>query len=115
MSLFITILHLMLCLVLILVILLQPGKGGDVSAAFGAGGSGGSQVFGPRGPANLLSRATTVVAVLFMVTSITLAVQSNTRAGNDADAEEEVIIDDDEGFLPAFEEVPSTTGAAASE
>jgi preprotein translocase subunit SecG len=111
MSLFIVVLHLMLCVLLILIILLQPGKGGDVAAAFGAGG-GSSNVFGPRGPANLLSQATTVVAVLFMVTSITLAIQSNQRAGNDADTEQEVLIDDAEGFLPAFEEVPSQDGAS---
>ena len=45
-----------------------------------------------------------------MVTSITLAIQSNQRAGNDADAEKEVLIDDAEGFLPAFEELPSQDG-----
>lgn len=81
---FVVALHVMLCVFLILIIILQPGKGGDVGAAFGGGG-GGSTVFGPRGPTGLLQRATTVVAVLFMATSVTLALYSDegTRAGGD--------------------------------
>jgi preprotein translocase subunit SecG len=67
-------LHVLLCLFLISVVLLQPGKGGDVGAAFGGGG--GSTIFGPRGPTNVLQQATTAVAVLFMVTSFTLAIYS---------------------------------------
>jgi preprotein translocase subunit SecG len=74
MGLFITILHVTLCLILILIILLQPSKGSDVGAAFGGGSS--SSMFGPRGAGSMLSRATTVVAVLFMFTSITLALRS---------------------------------------
>ena len=74
MGLFITILHVTLCLILILIILLQPSKGSDVGAAFGGGSS--SSMFGPRGAGSMLSRATTVVAVLFMCTSITLALRS---------------------------------------
>jgi preprotein translocase subunit SecG len=96
MSPFIVTLHLFLCLMLVLVILLQPGKGGDVASAFGGGG-GGSAVFGPRGPANLLSRATTGVAVLFMVTSITLAIQSANREGSDAETDQEVQIFEEGG------------------
>jgi preprotein translocase subunit SecG len=72
MYLFVVALHVVLCVFLVLIIILQPGKGGDVGAAFGGGG-GSSTVFGPRGPAGLLARATTAVAVLFMVTSISLA------------------------------------------
>jgi preprotein translocase subunit SecG len=83
MYLFLVALHVMLCVFLVLVILLQPGKGGDVGAAFGGGMAGG--VFGPRGPTNLLSRATTIVAVLFMVTSISLAVYSNPRYMSETD------------------------------
>ena len=71
-------LHVVLSFFLILVVLLQPGKGGDVGAAFGGGSS--SSFFGPRGPASLLSRITTAVAVLFMCTSAALAI-SSTRAG----------------------------------
>lgn len=89
---FVVALHVVLCLFLILIIILQPGKGGDVGAAFGGGG-GGSTVFGPRGPTGLLQRATTVVAVLFMATSVTLALYSNEGmqdGGNMDDALERV-------------------------
>ncbi len=80
---FVVALHVVLCVFLILIIILQPGKGGDVGAAFGGGG-GGSTVFGPRGPTGLLQRATTVVAVLFMATSVTLALypSEGPSAGN---------------------------------
>lgn len=67
-------LHIVLCVVLVFVILLQPGKNGDVGASFG--GAGGN-IFGPRGPTSLLARVTTVVAIMFMVTSVTLAWFSN--------------------------------------
>ena len=83
MGLFITILHLVLCVVLILIILLQPSKGSDVGAAFGGGSS--SSMFGPRGAASMLSRATTVVAVLFMFTSITLAIRSTPERLSEGD------------------------------
>jgi preprotein translocase subunit SecG len=85
MFLFVTALHIVLCLFLVVVILLQPGKGADPGSAFGGGMT--SSVFGPRGPANLLSRVTTVVAVLFMVTSVTLALYSNRKimTGGDLD------------------------------
>ena len=75
MYLFVMALHIVVCIFLILIIILQPGKGGDVGAAFGGGSS--SSTFGPRGPVGLLQRATTVVAVLFMGTSLTLALYSN--------------------------------------
>lgn len=80
MQLFLVALHVVLCLFLILIILLQPGKGGDVGAAFGGGGGGG--MFGPRGPASLLTRATTFVAVTFMVTSILLALPWEEGSGS---------------------------------
>lgn len=83
-------LHVVLCVLLVLIIILQPGKGGDVGAAFGGGG-GGSQMFGPRGPTNLLQRATTVVAVLFMVTSMSLAWYSNKSVLSDSNVEDELL------------------------
>ncbi len=82
-------LHVLLCLFLIAVVLLQPGKGGDVGAAFGGGG--GSTIFGPRGPTNVLQQATTVVAVLFMVTSITLAIYSNRSMRANANVADELL------------------------
>ena len=67
---FIMILHLILCFFLIVVVLLQTGKGADMGAAFG----GASQtVFGATGAMTLLHKVTTVTAVLFMLTSMSLA------------------------------------------
>ncbi len=65
------VLHVVACVFLIAVVLLQQGKGQDLAAAFG----GGTQTaFGPRGSANILSRATTVLAGVFMITSVALSV-----------------------------------------
>ncbi len=64
--------HVIACLFLIAVVLLQQGKGQDLASAFGGGGS--QAAFGPRGSATVLSRATTILAGLFMVTSLTLSV-----------------------------------------
>ena len=74
----ITIIHVIVCLFLIIVVLLQSGKSGDITAAFG--GMGSQTAFGPRGAATALSRATTWAAILFMVTSITLSVYASRRA-----------------------------------
>ncbi len=96
MGLFITILHVVLCIILILIILLQPSKGSDVGAAFGGGSS--SSMFGPRGAGSMLSRATTVVAVLFMFTSISLALRSTPDKLTGEELEEGVLgagLDDD--------------------
>ncbi len=89
MLLFVTLLHIILCFILMLVILLQPGKGGDVGAAFGGGG-GSSTIFGPRGAGSFLSQATTIVAVLFMTTSVTLAIYSNASLRSGSDVENEI-------------------------
>lgn len=67
----ITVVHYIVCIFLIGVILLQAGKGADIGAAFGAGGS--QTVFGARGPATFLNKLTIGAAVIFLVTSITLA------------------------------------------
>lgn len=64
-------LHVLVSIVLILVVLLQSGKGADLAGAFGGGGT--QTAFGSRGPASFLSKATTVAAILFMLTSILLA------------------------------------------
>jgi preprotein translocase subunit SecG len=69
--------HYLICFFLIVAILLQVGKGADIGAVFG----GASQtVFGGRGPTTFLSKMTAVVAMMFLVTSITLAHISKTRS-----------------------------------
>ncbi len=72
MHILITIVHITVCIAMILVVLLQTGKGADMGAAFGGGGS--QTLFGSSGPSNFLSKGTTVVAVVFMLTSLTLAI-----------------------------------------
>src|SRR5512141_2982655 len=79
----ITIVHVIVCLILVVVVLLQSGKAADLAGAFG--GMGSQTVFGPRGSATVLSKATTIAAALFMVTSLTLSILS-TRSGKVAPA-----------------------------
>lgn len=67
-----TIVHVIVCLFLIVVILLQSGKAADLAGAFG--GMGSQTAFGPRGSATLLSKATTISTVIFMLTSISLSI-----------------------------------------
>ncbi len=72
MTILLTIIHVIVCLFLIGVVLLQSGKSGDIAAAFG--GQGSQTAFGPRGAATALTKATTWSAIIFMVTSITLSI-----------------------------------------
>ena len=74
-----TIVHVLVCLFLIVVILLQSGKAADLAGAFG--GMGSQTAFGPRGSATLLSRVTTVSTVVFMLTSISLSIIATRSAG----------------------------------
>src|SRR5512136_829727 len=67
----ITVLHVLVCIILILVVLLQSGKGADLAGAFGGGAT--QTAFGSRGPASFLSKMTTVAAIVFMFTSIALS------------------------------------------
>ncbi len=71
-------LHVVICFFLIIVVLLQSGKAADLAGAFG--GMGSQTVFGPRGTATILSKATTIAASLFMVTSLVLVILANNRA-----------------------------------
>lgn len=71
--------HILVCLFIIIVVLLQSGNAGDISAAFG--GQGSQTAFGPRGAASALSKATTWSAVAFMLTSITLSVYASKHSG----------------------------------
>ena len=72
MNTFLTIIHVFVCVFLILVVLLQAGKGGGMGIAFGGGGS--QTAFGARGGATLLTKMTTVCAVLFMLGALVLAI-----------------------------------------
>lgn len=78
----VTAVHIIVCFFIIIVVLLQSGTSGDISAAFG--GQGSQTAFGPRGAASALSKVTTWSAVAFMLTSITLSVYASrhTSAGS---------------------------------
>jgi preprotein translocase subunit SecG len=70
---FLTTVHVIICLFLIVVVLLQSGKAADLAGAFG--GMGSQTAFGPRGAATMLSKATAIAAVLFMIVSIWLGIE----------------------------------------
>jgi preprotein translocase subunit SecG len=76
----ITAIHVIVCLFIIMVVLLQSGKGQDIAAAFG--GQGSQTAFGPRGAATLFEKATTWSAVIFMLTSITLSIAASRHAAS---------------------------------
>jgi preprotein translocase subunit SecG len=65
------VLHVLVCFFLIAVVLLQRGKGAEIGAVFGSGAS--STVFGSRGAGNFLTKLTTISAVIFMLTSLSLS------------------------------------------
>ncbi len=69
----VTVLYILACFTMMLVVYLQQGKGGDIASAFGGGGSSQS-AFGARSGATVLSRATTICAILFMVGALALGI-----------------------------------------
>jgi len=77
MMIIVTIIHVVMCLILIAIVLLQTGKGASMGAAFGGASN---TLFGGAGPANFLNKITTIAAVLFMFTSFTLAILSGRQA-----------------------------------
>jgi preprotein translocase subunit SecG len=74
-----TVIHVLVCVFLVIVVLLQSGKAADLAGAFG--GMGSQTAFGPRGAATVLSKATTIAALLFMLTSISLGVMASRTSG----------------------------------
>jgi preprotein translocase subunit SecG len=86
--------HTLIAVLIIVLVLLQRGKGADAGAAFGAGASG--TVFGAQGSSNFFSRATAVLATVFFVSSLTLAYMSSQRstAGPESLLEDTPIIEE---------------------
>ena len=80
MTILLTIIHVVVCFFLVVVVLLQSGKAADLAGAFG--GMGSQTAFGPRGSATVLSKATTIAAALFMVTSLSLAILATRNAAS---------------------------------
>ncbi|MGD9132183.1 MAG: preprotein translocase subunit SecG, partial [Desulfobacterales bacterium] len=77
MSTILIIVHVIVCVALIMIVLLQTGKGADMGAAFGGGAS--QTLFGSTGASTFLSKATTGAAIVFMLTSLVLAYLSSHR------------------------------------
>ena len=73
-----TIIHILVCVFLVSIVLLQHGKGADIGATFGGGGE---SLFGTEGPVPILNKITTAAAIIFMVTSISLAYLSAHSTG----------------------------------
>ncbi|MDM8535335.1 preprotein translocase subunit SecG [Desulfobacterales bacterium HSG17] len=91
-------LHVIVCIALIMIVLLQTGKGADMGAAFGGGSS--QTLFGSTGASTFLSKATTIAAVLFMLTSLGLAYMSSHKMTSS-------IMTDVEVEVPAATETPA--------
>ncbi len=72
-----TVIHVAVCLFLIVIVLLQHGKGADAGATFGGSGQ---SLFGTEGPVPLLNKITTTVAIVFMLTSVSLAYFSSSKS-----------------------------------
>ena len=102
MTVLLVILYVLVCLFLVLVVLLQQGKGADLAGAFGGGGSQTS--FGPRSRTNVMHRFTTVSFVLFVVLSMTLAVLSG-KSGHS-------VMQDVDAPAADAQEVPAGPGLA---
>ena len=105
------VLHVIVCIFLIAVVLLQRGKGAEMGAVFGGGAS--STVFGGRGAGNFLTKLTTGSAIVFMCTSLTLSYIATSGSGDrlfEDDVEEEAALEetlfDDLGTVE-----PETAGA----
>ena len=80
MSIILIVVHVVVCVALIMIVLLQTGKGADMGAAFGGGAS--QTLFGSTGASTFLSKATTVAAIVFMLTSLALAYVSSHRTAD---------------------------------
>ena len=91
MTVLLVILHVVVCVALILIVLLQTGKGADIGAAFGGGAS--STLFGSTGASTFLSKATTVAAIVFMLTSLALAYLASYRPSSSVVAETPVAVE----------------------
>jgi len=76
---FIVTIHVIVSILLIIIVLTQSGQSADLAAAFG--GQGSQTAFGPRGAATVLTKATTWLAIIFMITSITLAIMKSNQTG----------------------------------
>jgi len=112
MSVVVTVLHVIVCVFLIAVVLLQRGRGAQVGAVFGGGG--GATMFGGRGAGNFLTKLTTGAAVVFMLTSLSLAYM---RMHRGEQLFEGGALEEEQAQKPAaapFEEIPQAPAEQAA-
>ena len=104
-----TAVHVLVAIILVLAVLLQSSKGADLAGAFG--GMGSQTAFGPRGTATFLSKATVALAVIFMLTSISLAILGNQLRGTGGPSVlgDEPAAAAEPGATPAPGAAPATT------
>jgi preprotein translocase subunit SecG len=107
MTIFLTIVHILVCVFLVIVVLLQSGKAADLAGAFG--GMGSQTAFGPRGAATVLSKATTIAAALFMITSLSLAILATRGAGRSSS-----VLERTQKAAPVQKSTPAGTPAPAA-
>jgi preprotein translocase subunit SecG len=105
MSLVIIVIHVVVCIALIMIVLLQTGKGADMGAAFGGGSS--QTLFGSTGASTFLSKATTVAAIVFMITSLSLAYIYGNKTGDSIVMETSAPIEETVPASDAAEEPPA--------
>ena len=112
MSALITIIHVVICGILIIAVLMQSGKAADLAGAFG--GVGSQTAFGARGTANILSKVTTVCAILFMFTSLGLWILSGREAKSAVSGEKAVPVKEASAKTETKKEpTPAQTAPAA--
>ena len=110
------IVHVIVCVALIMIVLLQTGKGADMGAAFGGGGS--QTLFGSTGASTFLSKATTGAAIIFMLTSLALAYLSSHRTADSIIQStpapvEQPASDNQSGTAPQESSAPASSAPAA--
>jgi preprotein translocase subunit SecG len=104
MTVLLVIIHVIVCVALIMIVLLQTGKGADIGAAFGGGAS--NTLFGTSGASTFLSKATTVAAIVFMLTSLSLAYLTSQRPTSSVVTEAPAAV---ETKAPSAEPAPAAT------
>ena len=102
MSILVIFIHVVVCIALIMIVLLQTGKGADMGAAFGGGAS--QTLFGATGASTFLSKATTAAAIIFMLTSLILAYMASDKPGGSLMSDEPAAVEQN-----ATDETPAAT------
>jgi len=112
MTVLLIIFHVLICMALIMIVLLQTGKGADMGATFGGGSS--QTLFGSTGASTFLTKSTTLVAVAFMLTSLGLAYISSNKTGKSIMKDGTVPVEQ-KAEVPAGDQAPADTASQTGE